>query len=72
MSESTVKVFVNARKKWNKEVFGNVIRKKRIFLARIDGIPRKLKVMQSRRLIDLEKELHEELSRVLDVKTKIS
>lgn len=59
--------FVNAARKWNKEVFGNVVRQKRILLARLAGIQRSLEFCRLRRLMVLEKELQCELGRILDV-----
>lgn len=71
INESTMEGFVNVTKKWNKEVFGNVVNKKHILLVRIEGVQRKLEVIRSRRLITLEKELQGEINRVLDVEESL-
>lgn len=64
--ELTVKNFVDEAKKWNIEVFGNILRKKRELIARIKGIQRCLENYYSRKLVHLEKEMREELEVVLD------
>lgn len=64
--EGTVSQFIRAAKKWNGEVFRNILRKKRVLVARIKGIQRCLENYRSQRLMELEKKLPIELERVLD------
>lgn len=50
---------------WNREVFGNIFKRKRRILARIGGIQKALEVRQSNHLIWLEADLRQELKEVL-------
>lgn len=50
-----MKKFVTATKKWNIEVFGDIMKKKRVLVARIKGIQKCLKRYRSKKLIELEK-----------------
>jgi len=51
---------------WNREVFGNLYRKKWQLWARIEGIQKKLEVGAPRFLLKLERSLRQELNRTLD------
>lgn len=50
---------------WNREVFGNIFKRKRRILARIDGIQKALEVRQSNHLTWLKADLRQELEEVL-------
>ena len=50
---------------WNKDIFGNIFKRKKELLARIGGIQRTLEKHHSRRLIELEIKLKRNLERVL-------
>ncbi|XP_074318679.1 uncharacterized protein LOC141655501 [Silene latifolia] len=52
--------------KWNKEVFGNIFRKKRELLARIEGCQRHLSIARTSNIIKLEAKLRRELDEVLE------
>lgn len=52
-------------RKWNKDVFGNIHKKKRRLLARIDGVQRALAHNYSNGLIKLDIKLKNELDEVL-------
>ncbi|XP_074265314.1 uncharacterized protein LOC141587744 [Silene latifolia] len=52
--------------RWNKEVFGNIFRKKRELMARIEGCQRILSVQRATNLIKLEVKLRRELDEVLE------
>lgn len=64
--EDVVSNFVNVVKKWNKDVFGNILTRKRALLARLRGIQRCMKRYHFNKLIELEKELFIDLEGVLD------
>lgn len=66
MVEKSVKKFIEAAKKWNREVFGNILKRKHTILAQLNGIQRRMEKYRSKKLIDLEKELQIELESVLD------
>lgn len=66
MFEGNVVHFVNAAKKWNFDVFGNIFQKKRVLILRLRGIQRRLEMYSSQKLVDLEKELRAKLEDVLD------
>lgn len=57
---------MSAAKKWNNEVFENILAKKRILISRLRGIQRCLENYRSRKLVELEKELRTELEGILD------
>ncbi|KAH7838491.1 hypothetical protein Vadar_027204 [Vaccinium darrowii] len=57
--------FSQAANKWNKEVFGNIFRKKRWTLARIHGIQKAQGNVFSHNLFNLEKELISEYNKIL-------
>lgn len=50
---------------WNKDIFGNIFKRKKELLARVGGIQRTLEKHHSRRLIELEIKLKRNLERVL-------
>lgn len=50
---------------WNREVFGNIFKRKRRILARIGGIQKALEVRQSNHLTWLKADLRQELEEVL-------
>jgi len=52
--------------KWNKEVFGNLFRRKRKLWARIEGVQRRLAEGTSRHILKLERRLRHELEQTLD------
>lgn len=58
--KETVQNFTAAAKRWSSEVFGNILKKKRILIARISGIQRCLENYRSQKLVDLERELRAE------------
>lgn len=64
--EESVVHFMVATKRWNWDVFGNILRRKRILVARLTGIQLCLEKYRSQKLFDLEKELKTELEGVLD------
>lgn len=64
--ESSVSSFLKDVQLWNKEVFGNVQRKKRSLIARIGGIQRSLEKFRTQNMVDLERKLQIELEGVLD------
>ena len=51
---------------WNREVFGNLFRRKRRLWGRIEGIQRRLDSGAPRHLLTLEKRLRQELYQTLD------
>lgn len=51
--------------KFNKEVFGNIFRRKRHLEARLRGVQRRLEEVDSARFCLLEKELQDEYNKVL-------
>jgi len=51
---------------WNKEVFGNLFRRKRKLWARIEGLQRRLATGAPRYLLKLERKLRSELDQTLD------
>lgn len=51
--------------KFNKEVLGNVFRRKWLLEDRIRGIHKKLEIVDSSQLCRIEKELHNEYNQVL-------
>ncbi|XP_074265135.1 uncharacterized protein LOC141587559 [Silene latifolia] len=51
---------------WNQEVFGNIFRKKRELLARIEGCQKHLSIKRENNLIKLEAKLRRELDEVLE------
>ncbi|XP_021766581.1 uncharacterized protein LOC110731038 [Chenopodium quinoa] len=51
---------------WNKKIFHNIFRKKRILLARIGGVQKCLAQQKSRDIIKLEAKLRKELDEVLE------
>lgn len=53
-------------KVWNKEIFGNIFRKKRLLQARINGLQQSINYNHSRGVQELEKRLIGDLDRVLD------
>lgn len=53
--------FINKMGNWNKDIFGNIFKKKKELLARIGGIQQFLKKRHSRSLIKLEIKLKREL-----------
>ncbi|XP_072074464.1 uncharacterized protein [Arachis hypogaea] len=53
-------------KKWNNETFGNIFRKKRRLLNRIQGIQKSRLYGRNKFLDGLEKDLSEELKKILD------
>lgn len=55
--EESIKKFVVATTKWNKDVSGNILKRKRILLIRLGGIQICLERYRSRKLIELEKDL---------------
>lgn len=64
--EGTLNDFTAAARKWNLEVFGNILKMKRNLLSRISGIQKCLENYYSKKLVDLEKDLRAELENVLD------
>lgn len=64
--EDTVKGFIAVAKKWNMEVFGIIFQKKRILLAHIKGIQRRLEAYYSYKLSELENDLQTKLEAILD------
>ena len=56
--------FINKMGNWNKDIFGNIFKKKKELLARISGIQRFFKKRHSRSLIKLETKLKRELEKV--------
>jgi len=52
--------------KWNKEVFGNLFRRKRNLWSRIEGIQKRLAVGAPSHLLKLERRLRHELEVTLD------
>ncbi|KAF7824429.1 ribonuclease H [Senna tora] len=57
--------FTDATRNWNKHVFGHIGRRKRVLLARIDGIQRACANGINPFLVNLEKEFQHHLSEVL-------
>ena len=51
--------------KWNRDVFGNIFRRKQKILARLGGIQRALENHNSRNLISLETQLRKDLDEVM-------
>jgi len=51
---------------WNKEVFGNLFRRKRKLWARLAGIQRRIMVGTLRYILKLERRLRQELEQMLD------
>jgi len=51
---------------WNKEVFGNLFRRKRKLWARLEGIQRKIAEGAPRHILKLERRLRQELEKTLD------
>ncbi|KAK5770539.1 hypothetical protein PVK06_046690 [Gossypium arboreum] len=66
MVEESVKKFIETSNKWNREVFGNILKKKRTILARLSGIQKSMENYRSRKLVDLERKLQVKMERVLD------
>ena len=62
--DSTAEFTVRVRK-WNREVFGNIFKKKRQLMARIEGIQRALTDNFSHSLFTLEKDLITQYNNVL-------
>ncbi|XVE55326.1 hypothetical protein DITRI_Ditri03aG0149800 [Diplodiscus trichospermus] len=52
-------------KVWNKEVFENIFKRKRVFLARLNGIQMALERYNSDKLKNLENELLKELDEMM-------
>ncbi|XP_074277012.1 uncharacterized protein LOC141600668 [Silene latifolia] len=52
--------------RWNEDVFGNIFRKKRELLARIEGCQRELSAHRQNHLIKLESRLRKELDDILE------
>ena len=50
---------------WNKENFGNIFKRKRHLLARLNGIQHALEKFNSNRLLELESKLKMELETIL-------
>ena len=57
--------FVKEVKVWNREVFGNIFQRKRVLMARINGIQAALENYSSRGLMHLEAQLRKELEIVM-------
>ncbi|KAK8342095.1 hypothetical protein V6Z12_A08G208600 [Gossypium hirsutum] len=66
MVEDSVKKCKEEAKKSNREVFGNILKRKRTILVWLSGIQRSMEKYRLRKLVDLEKELQIELESVLD------
>lgn len=66
--EETIRSFVMAAKRWNVEVFENILQKKWVLIARINSIQWCLKKYYSPKLLALKKEMCSELEVVLDNK----
>ncbi|XVF38931.1 hypothetical protein REPUB_Repub20aG0145100 [Reevesia pubescens] len=58
-------LFTSEVKHWNFSTFGNIFKKKRVLIARIQGIQRALEIKSNPFLFNLEKELLDELNQVL-------
>ena len=61
-----MKNFTERIKNWNREIFGNIIRRKRRCQVRLNGIQRSLSRAPSHRLQKLEKELIVEYNTILE------
>lgn len=57
--------FIDKLGNWNKDIFGNIFKRKKELLARIGGIQRFLEKRQSRSLSKLESKLKRDLEKVL-------
>ena len=57
--------FVDKVSVWNKENFGNIFKRKRNLLARLNGIQHALEKFDSNRLLELESKLKTELETIL-------
>lgn len=57
--------FIEAIKKWNKEIFGNIFERKKRILARLVGIQRSLETTASSSLSNLEKRLIQDYNDIL-------
>lgn len=64
--EGLIQRVTTIAKSWNKDVFWNVITRKKILIARISGIQRCLEQYYLRKLVELEMDLKSELEGVLD------
>lgn len=63
--ENNVKRMTKLLPKWNVNVFGNIRRKKKRLLARINAVDKRLAKRKLQSLIKLEKKLQAELEEVL-------
>ena len=61
-----VKSFMETIKNWNREIFGNMLRRKKRCQVRLNGIQRSLSRAPSHRLQKLEKELSVEYNTILE------
>ncbi|XP_071939846.1 uncharacterized protein [Coffea arabica] len=61
-----VKIFTEKIGNWNREVFGNILRRKKRCQARINGIQRSLSRQPSTHLLGLEKKLIAEYNTILE------
>lgn len=60
--EPSATLFKEKAKKWNYEVFGNILQKKRRLQSMLEGIQRALERKNSKFLVELEKQLIQEYS----------
>jgi len=60
---NTVNSFVDKVSDWNKNVFGNIFVRKRKLLNRLEGVQRALERRWSERLVNVEREIKEELEK---------
>lgn len=58
-------VFVDKVSKWNRDNFGNIFKRKRRILARLNGIQRAMECFDSKGLLKLESKLKTELENIL-------
>lgn len=63
--EENKKILAAKLQEWNKNVFGNIIHRKRRVIARLEGIQRKWSIQPRFDLLKLNKKLQKELEEIL-------
>ncbi|XP_065629087.1 uncharacterized protein LOC111990897 [Quercus suber] len=66
-----ISVFTSKAQRWNKEVFGNVFKRKRIVMARLLGIQKALSNCPNAFLINLQNKLNDEYNLILQLEEEL-
>ena len=68
---TSIEKFTNEATRWNKIQFGNIFRKKKRLMARLNGIQQVLATNPSTSLLDLENQLQKDLDLILNQEAKL-